>query len=263
MGGGKDGGGQSEAILAEQMKMASEQWKIYKQVYLPYQKEQVAANMQLIKPGLELSKAQLAGQLEMQPLQQEAAMGGWQNIVSGMKDAAPVQAEFFKEALEGPDVEARIGDMTADVNQIYHKARQQATRSLSRMGMMPGSGRMTGAFADIAAGQAKEEVAGRHRIRRGAEEERFSRLAEASRFGSHLASQGTGAMGGYQAGPTSFGNPQFQTGANTWAQAASTAGGIASRQGGGWQDFMGSMAGKFAGGLGGSYGSALGKKWGA
>jgi len=259
MGGDKNGdGGQSEAILAEQMEMAKQQWKIYKQVFLPYQKEQVAANTQLIAPGLELSKAQLQGQLEMQPLQQEAAMGGWQNIVAGMKDAAPVQAEFFKEALEGPDVEARIGDMTADVNQIYHKARQQATRSLSRMGMMPGSGRMTGAFADIAAGQAKEEVAGRHRIRRGAEEERFNRLDRAAQFGSHLASQGTGAMGGYQPGPMSFGNPQFETGANTWAQASSTASGIANRQPGGWQDFAGSVAGKFAGGFGGALGAKLG-----
>ena len=258
MGGDKNGGGQSEAILAEQMEMAKQQWDIYKKVFLPYQKEQVAANTQLIAPGLELSKSQLQGQLEMQPLQQEAAMGGWQNIVSGMKDVAPVQAEYFKEALEGPDVEARIGDMTADVNQIYHKARQQATRSLSRMGVMPGSGRMKGAFAEIAAGQAKEEVAGRHRIRRGAEEERFSRLAGATEFGGQLASKGTGAMGGYQAGPTSFGTPQFETGANTWAQASSTASGIANRQGGGWQDFAGSVAGKFAGGFGG----ALGAKWG-
>lgn len=221
-----------KGVYKQAMQMAQEQWNIYKEMFLPYQQAMMAANQEAMQWGSQITAAQAQQQLGLIPLRGELTE-------AGLKGAIPVTEEYFKQALEGPDVEARLGDVTADVSQVFKKARQNAARTMSRMGYQPGGQRMAGAFARLAGQEALAEVSGRQTTRRQAEEEGFQRLAQAMGYSA-------GQQMGQANAPWSYGSPGMQTGIGS-GMMSTALGAAQGMGGGGFGQFAGGLFGKLAG----------------
>jgi hypothetical protein len=124
----------------------------------------------------ELTQQQLAAESELLPGQTEVAAAQ----LTSEKERQGVMKSLYKDALTGVDVEGRVSEHRAGVQQAFKQETGIATRNLGRMGIDPSSGRGSAMFQNIGLEKAKATSLGETQIRRGAETEDFQRKATAA-----------------------------------------------------------------------------------
>ena len=189
------------AIAERQQGMAEEYFQYWQQYQQPYERAQIDANMQLLPKEAMLAEAQLDAQSELLPGQTaltKAKTAASMDLLPGQTDLAkaemanrmdtiqqlqPVKTQFFQQAADGVDVNARVGRAQADVANSYKDVASKTVRNMSRMGVGPDSGRFAGMNAANDINQAAAVAGARSQARVGAEQENFSRLNAAMAYG--------------------------------------------------------------------------------
>jgi len=156
------------AVAERQQAMGEEQWKLAKEIFEPYERQMVEANRGLIGPNAELVKAQFESQRELTPARTAAEKGALQ-----------AAGRLYDIASRPVDVNQRVGQAQADVEQAYAQGAGGMRRNLSRMGIAPGSERMVSAMQDMAFDKARAIGGARNTARLNAEREDLSRLGMA------------------------------------------------------------------------------------
>lgn len=204
--GGSGGGGDTidkaynarMATVAEDYKdLFKDDHDFYTKFYQPMEKEQIAANRELIPLETSLQKATLQSQQDLLPGQtaltkasNEAALSlipGQTELASkeldyqsGVLDAKkPVMNAFFQESLDGVDAEARANKAGADVAQEFDTSNAILGRNAARMGINPNSGRFAGMSNSTALERAKAVASAKTTARTNAESENYQRLNNA------------------------------------------------------------------------------------
>lgn len=166
-------------LSEEQQKWAREYFQMWQQHYKPYEIAQAQSNMELLPFETNLYKQQLQSASQLLPQQAEAAK------------------QFLTSALEGVDVNERMGLATADMASAWKDTQAQAARAAGRMGVNPNSGRFQGINAALDTQKAAQMAGARTQARVGAEQENFERKkAAASLNATSGILQGVGFMGG-------------------------------------------------------------------
>ena len=189
------------AIAERQQGMAEEYFQYWQQYQQPYEIAQIDANRNLLPKETMLAEAQLDAQSEILPGQtalKRAQDAAALNLLPGQTDLAkaemanrmdtiqqlqPVKTQFFQQAAEGVDVNARVGRAQADVANSYKDVASKTVRNMSRMGVGPDSGRFAGMNAANDINQAAAVAGARSQARVGAEQENFARLNQAMAYG--------------------------------------------------------------------------------
>lgn len=189
------------SIAERQQGMAEEYFQYWQQYQQPYEIAQIDANMNLMPKETMLAEAQLDAQSEILPGQtalKRAQDAAALNLLPGQTDLAkaemanrmdtiqqlqPVKTQFFQQAAEGVDVNARVGRAQADVANSYKDVASKTVRNMSRMGVGPDSGRFAGMNAANDINQAAAVAGARSQARVGAEQENFARLNQAMAYG--------------------------------------------------------------------------------
>lgn len=156
------------AVAERQQAMGEEQWKLAKAIFEPYERQMVEANMGLINPNAELVKSQFESQKDLMPLRTQAEKGALQ-----------AAGRLYETVSRPVDINQRMGQAQADVEQAYAQGAGGMRRNLSRMGLAPGSERMTTAMRDMAFDKARAIGGARTTARLNAEREDLSRLGMA------------------------------------------------------------------------------------
>jgi hypothetical protein len=91
--------------------------------------------------------------------------------IEAVKERRGVVSSLYKEALEGVDVEGRVSEHRAGVEQAFKNQQGIINRNLARGGIDPSSGRGLAASANLGLEKAKATALGETQIRRGAESE--------------------------------------------------------------------------------------------
>ncbi len=159
-------------IYEAQQGMANDYFDFWKSDYQPMEREQIAANRELIPSQTALAKEQIASSRELLPLQTETS-----------KKQLAVRSNYMDEAQKGVDVNSRVSQAEADVKQGYGLAGAQAQRNYSRTGQNVNSGHFAGLQKDLALAQAQSVAGARTKARNTAKQENFNRLKSASSFG--------------------------------------------------------------------------------
>ena len=166
-------------LSEEQQKWAREYFQMWQQYYKPYEIAQAQSNMELLPYETSLYKQQLQAASQLLPQQTEAAK------------------QFLTSALEGVDVNERMGLASADMASAWKDTQAQAARAAGRMGVNPNSGRFQGINAALDTQKAAQMAGARTQARVGAEQENFERKkAAASLNAASGILQGIGFMGG-------------------------------------------------------------------
>lgn len=137
------------------------QWKKYDQ---PYEIQQSLANMEMLPYETKLYKQQLQAASQLLPQQTEAAK------------------QFLSSALEGVDVNERMGLATADAANAWKDVEATTRRSNARIGVNPNSGRYQGIQAALDTQKAEQLAGARTQARVGAEQENFERKKAAASY---------------------------------------------------------------------------------
>lgn len=192
----KGGGGGAEpdkkynagmlAISRKQQNIADQMFNYFKHgvPYNPYTKEGELSERAIaegydpdaIVSEADLTQQQLAAQSRLIPLEEEEQ----KRRFGQAKERGGVVSSIYKEALEGVDVEGRVSEHRAGVEQAFKGQQDIVNRNLSRMGIDPSSGRGFAATAGIGLEKAKATALGETQIRRGAETEGFQRKVAAA-----------------------------------------------------------------------------------
>jgi len=189
------------ATIAEKTQgMADEYFKFWQTDYQPFEKAQIAANMEMLPGETALSKAQtesamslLPGQTKLTQAQMDSAMtllpGQTQlaqeqitDTLTGIKEKAPVRTAFYNEALKGIDVDSAVSRAAADASQAFMNSNSALRRNAARMGINPTSGAFLSSQNSNALTEAKTVAAAKTNARVGAEEQNFQRLQSAMSF---------------------------------------------------------------------------------
>jgi len=179
------------AVQERQVAMGEEQWRLGRELFEPYERQMIEANRGLIGPNAELVKAQFESQKGLMPEREAAERGALQTA-----------QQLYEKAGTPIDPEQRAGQAQADVTQAYTQGAGNMRRDLSRMGVAPGSERMTSAMSDMAMDRARAIGGARTGARRNAEQEELSRLG--------LALQARPGNLPYQTGQVQMGNYGLQ-----------------------------------------------------
>lgn len=168
------------AISERQQRMAEEYFAFWKSDYKPLEREQIQANRQLIPFQTELEKQKILAESELIPdqvaFQKEMMAAG----IEETRAAKPVLEEFYKQALEGVDVEGRVQAARSDVAQSFAESEQQLRRESGRLGLDPNDPRFKRALGVKGLEQAKATAGAMTTTRTAAEDEEFRRLAGAT-----------------------------------------------------------------------------------
>lgn len=185
------------ALSEEQQAWAKEYFGVWQQYQKPYEIAQTQANMAMLPKETELygkqldaansilpleteiTKAQLEAQNRVMP--QETAL--YEKSLTAASELLPKQTEaankFLNLALNGVDVNERMGLAAADAGNAWKDARETAARASARLGVNPNSGRFQGIMGAMNTAQAAQMAGARTQARVGAEQENFQRLAQA------------------------------------------------------------------------------------
>ncbi len=210
---GDSGGGDSfdaaynsrmASIAEEQQGMATEYFNFWQESYKPMEEAQIDANMKMIPGETDLAIAKNESALALLPGQTELA--GAQNesnlsLIPGqtetaqkqityagakadddlvaLKEKAPVRNAFFKESLEGVDVEGQANKAGADAAHSFAGSQAIMGRDAARMGVNPNSGKFASMNNSNALNRAKTISSARTKARTGAEKENYTRLTNA------------------------------------------------------------------------------------
>ncbi len=166
-------------LSEEQQQWAREYFQMWQQHYKPYEIAQARANMELLPYETALYKNQLTAASQLLPQQTEAAK------------------QFLTSALNGVDVNERMGLATADAANAWKDTEAVTRRANARIGVNPNSGRYQGIQAALDTQKAAQLAGARTQARVGAEQENFERKkAAASLNATSGILQGVGFMGG-------------------------------------------------------------------
>lgn len=157
------------ALSQEQQDWAREMFGVFKggmggegdTSEMQYMQNIINANQGLLGDRTELERSQL------------------KDAMAGIKERAPVRAKFFSEALEGVDVNERMGFAQADVAQGFASAEGTARRNAAKMGRNPANIN----FGDMATDRAKAIGFAKTKARTGAEDDNWNRLRSAMAMG--------------------------------------------------------------------------------
>ncbi len=173
-------------ISERQQEIADEMFNYFKHgvPYNPYdekgqlteQARELGYDPEKMVSEAELTQQTLEAQSELLPLQTDVAKGQLETL----GERSGVVRSLYKDALSGVDVEGRVSEHRAGVQQAFKTEAGIATRDLSRMGIDPSSGRGLAVFENIGLEKAKATSLGETQIRRGAEDEDFRRKATAA-----------------------------------------------------------------------------------
>ena len=183
------------ATIAEaQQGMAELYFDFWESDYKPMEKEQIAANREMIpyETGLQKEKIQaerelLPGQTaftgeqiaagrELLPGQTALAKLQTQDSTAAINERAPVRTAFYNEALNGIDVESRANRAGADAAHSFASSNNIMRRNSARMGVSPDSGRFTAMQNENSLDRAKMVSGAKTQARTLAELENFNRL---------------------------------------------------------------------------------------
>lgn len=187
-------------LSEEQQDWAREYFGVWQDYQKPYEIAQMKANMKMLPKEtqlygqqmdaantlLPLETASVKAQLEAQNrlLPKEIAM--YEKGLSSASELLPLQTEaagkFLKSAVNGVDVNERMGLAAADTANAWKDARESAARAAGRMGVNPNSGRFQGIMGAMNTEQAAQMAGARTQARVGAEQENFQRLAQGAGF---------------------------------------------------------------------------------
>ena len=91
----------------------------------------------------------------------------------------PVTQEFYNQALQGVDVDRRVGQAQTDATMAFQNSGKEMRQQAALAGVNPNSGRFAGALANNSLDQAKAIGSARTSARDSAEQESFARLTTA------------------------------------------------------------------------------------
>lgn len=185
------------SIAEAQQSMAQDYFDFYKSDYQPMEREQIAANREMIPYETELSKEKIQAEMDLLPGQ--VALGKAQNesalallpgqteltqmqiddSMAAIGEKAPVRQAFFEASLNGVDVESRANRAAADAAHAFMSADGVARRNTARMGVNPNSGRFADMANTNALNRAKTIGGATTQARFGAEAENYQRLSNA------------------------------------------------------------------------------------
>ena len=180
-GGSSGGGGDSvdkaynarmATIYEAQQGMSEESYDFWRTDYKPMEREQIAANRELIPYQKELAKDQITAERELLPLKTETSK----------KQYGAAQA-FINEAGKGVDVNSRVSQAETDVKHGFGIASAGTKRDFSRAGLNVNSGRYGMMMKDLNLSQSQAIAGSRTKSRSAAEEETFNRLKSAASLG--------------------------------------------------------------------------------
>ncbi len=173
-------------ISQRQQVIADEMFNLFKHgvPYNPYDDQgnltenaiQLGYDPDKVVSEAELTQQQLAAESELLPGQTKLAHEQLQTET----ERQGTMRSLYKDALTGVDVEGRVSEHRAGVQQAFKNETGIATRNLSRIGVDPSSGRGAAMFQNIGLEKAKATSLGETQIRRGAEIEDFQRKATAA-----------------------------------------------------------------------------------
>ncbi|WP_419783592.1 hypothetical protein [Maridesulfovibrio sp.] len=217
--GGSSGGGGGDGVDEEyndrmatiheaQQAMAEDYHDFWKSDYQGMEREQIAANRELIPYQKDLAKDKMVAEREILPLQtgltkeQIASERELLPLFTGLskeqigakRELLPIETEttkkqlgarqdFIDQARKGVDVDSRVSQAEADVRHGFGLASAKTKRDLSRSGLNVSSGRYGMMMNDLNLSQAKTAAGARTKARRTAEEENFNRLRSAASIG--------------------------------------------------------------------------------
>jgi len=141
-----------------------------------YAGEQIAAGRELLPGQTALSGEQTAASRELLPLQTGYSKAQITDSMTAMNERAPVRNAFYKESLEGVDVESRANRAAADASQSFMNSNNIMRRNSARMGVNPNSGRFAGMQNENSLNRAKTVAGAKTKARTGAEQENYGRL---------------------------------------------------------------------------------------
>lgn len=154
------------AIMAtlsmEQQNWAREYFGVWQDYEKPYEIAQTKANMEMLPLETDLYRQQLTTATQLLPQQTAATQ------------------KFMTAALDGVDVNERMGLASADAANAWKDARAATNRANARLGVNPNSGRYQGIQAAMDTQQAAQMAGARTQARVGAEQENFDRLMKAA-----------------------------------------------------------------------------------
>jgi hypothetical protein len=147
------------ATIAERQEaMAEEYFKFWESEYKPMEKMQIEANKELIPMQTEFAKEQMGLGLEE------------------MKAAKPMVSEYYKQALEGVNVDERVTQARADVGLAFKEGEEATRREAGRLGLDPDDPRYARMMGSRGLSQAKATAGAMTGARIEAEDESFKRL---------------------------------------------------------------------------------------
>lgn len=174
----------------------------------PFEKAKIAANMELMPGQTALEKSQIESQQQLLPGQTQlglAQLDAAQELLPGQTAATKsanelkaaqntaslglmpakteATAKYFDQAINGVNIEDRMGKATATMAHQYKDAGKTLTRQMGRMGSSPSSGKLISAMNNLNMNRAKTVGLAKETARTNAETENFNRLQGASNFG--------------------------------------------------------------------------------
>jgi len=220
----------------ESQKRANELWATYQSDFLPYDKQAMQANTEILNSMVDLTQQQIDLNQQVNPARADATEAAYKESLydiqqgrgirdaqrsaqlSTINDTQALSDKFYQEALNGitPQYEQRMGEATSDVAQAYATAAKDTSMSLARMGVDPTSGKALSALSGLGASRAKDIAAARTSARdterARVEDTNWSRLTtgmnarQSALSGIWASDYGSVAAGGlpYMSGTTNF-----------------------------------------------------------
>lgn len=133
------------------------------------------AKMTSAQAGYGLSAAQSASEMRLLPQREELAGLGLTQAKQVLTERSPVISQLYKDALSGVDINRRVSEARAGVQQAFAGAETGMTRNLARYGLAPTEADFRGIEIAKATSMAGQEGA----VRREAEDENFQRRVTA------------------------------------------------------------------------------------
>lgn len=187
-------------LSEEQQEWAREYFGVWQNYQKPYEIAQAQANMEMLPKETNLYGNQLDAANSLLPLETKYAKGQleaankmqpqetrlYQQSLNAAGTLLPQQTKaasaFLNAALNGVDVNERMGLAAADTANAWKDARASSARANARMGVNPNSGRFQGIEAAMDTQQAAQMAGARTQARVGAEQENFNRLVQAANY---------------------------------------------------------------------------------
>jgi len=144
-----------------------------------HEKHLLAHEKQLLPSQTKLGIAQNQAALSLLPHQTDYARAKIGDDMQYMREKAPVRNAFFRESLEGVNVEGRANKAAADAAHAFASSHMSMGRDMARMGVNPNSGRFAAMGTSNAMNRAKSIAGAKTSARTNAEKENYSRLTNA------------------------------------------------------------------------------------